>query len=312
MKKLIALLSAALMIAALLTPALAAGKAKDITSTAKVATVVEMYEGKLEIIRSDAQFIAAPSYTNKSSEAGWSAPGTGTRTFNISGADKWTQYFKDGFMDSLKNGIAAFHYDCIWSNITGPMKYSVSIPETGEYEIVVVGAAQIKPENVDKDAQDRGFCLSFDGGEKSQVNVSDTLAIFRDYTYDYSVSSAKGASVLKTSKGQNSQVYQMSYIYNLKFQLGKGTHTLEFWHLEYSGNETLGGNSTRMNLAGFYVQKVPEVKTTAATTKAAAATAAATKAAAASSAKTADVSVVIAAVLVTSAAAVVTIRRRKK
>ncbi len=192
------------------------------------------------------------------------------------------------------------------------MKYSVTIPETGEYEIIVVGAAQIKAENVDKDAQDRGFCISFDGGEKNQVNVSDTLATFRDYTYDYTVSSAKGASVLKTSKGQNSQVYQMSYIYNLKFQLGKGTHTLEFWHLEYSGNETLGGNSTRMNLAGFYVQKVPVVVTTAAaTTKAAATTAAAAKAAT-TSAKTADASVIIASVMVTAAATAIVIRRKRK
>ncbi len=121
MKKLIAILAVTLMLVSLLTPAFAAGKAKDITSTAKFATVVEMYEGKLEIIRSDAQFIAAPSYTNKSTESGWTAPGTGTRKFNISGADKWTKYFKDNFMDSLDKSVAAFHYDCIWSR-TSPVR----------------------------------------------------------------------------------------------------------------------------------------------------------------------------------------------
>ena len=136
MKKLTAILVITLMLASLLTPSYAADKATDIPSKAKFMTVVDMYESKTQIIRPDAQFIAAPSYTNKSTETDWKAPGSGTRSFTITGADKWEKFFNDNFLASLDKGTAKFNYDCVWSNITGPMKYNLTIPETGNYEIV--------------------------------------------------------------------------------------------------------------------------------------------------------------------------------
>ena len=59
--------------------ATSAAKARDITDEVKVATVIEMYQNKLPIVRADAIFMDANDYTNDTKAADWTAPGTGVR-----------------------------------------------------------------------------------------------------------------------------------------------------------------------------------------------------------------------------------------
>ncbi|MBQ2512324.1 MAG: hypothetical protein II534_03120 [Clostridia bacterium] len=260
--------------------ATSAAKARDITDEVKVATVIEMYQNKLPIVRADAIFMDANDYTNDTKAADWSAPGTGTRQITVVGDTGWTNFNNDQnfWIDADKEG-ALFMYPCIWSNISGPMTYDFEIKEDGLYEFVVVGCAQIKEENVGNDAKDRGFSISVDGGEKVQVNISDTLGVFRDYSYTYSIEEAKAAEIT-TANGVNSKFFQLCYYYNIVMDLKKGQHTFEYWHLEYSGAEDLHAvNGSRLNYAGAYVQAAltdaelasyvyPEVTTEEPTTKA--------------------------------------------
>ena len=129
------------------------------------------------------------------------------------------------------------------------------VEEAGTYELVFVGAAQIKEENVDNDGKDRGFVFRVDNGELRQVNVSDTSGTFREYAYEYSGADLEDTKI-QTANGVNSYYYQMTYYYGIQVELTAGEHTLEFYHLFYSG-ETLfeSGNGTRLNFAGAYVQK---------------------------------------------------------
>lgn len=229
-------------------------RAKDITSSAKVSTVIEMYNAKLPVIRSDAQFIPANDYINSPYEEGWKDPGTGTRSINIDGVPGWERYFNDNFLYEIDNGLAQFDYPCIWTNIQGPLKYSFTVEKDGVYEFVIVGAGQIRDDYVDNDSKDRGFCISVDGGKKQQVNLSDTLAAFRNYTYTYTMSE-EVASQINTPNGINSRNLQMTYTYNIFVNLTKGEHVFEFWQLEYSGDINLSGvNTSRINYAGVYVE----------------------------------------------------------
>ena len=244
--------------------ATSAAKARDITDEVKVATVIEMYQNKLPIVRADAIFMDANDYTNDTKAADWSAPGTGTRQITVVGDTGWTNFNNDQnfWIDADKEG-ALFMYPCIWSNISGPMTYDF----------------EIKEENVGNDAKDRGFSISVDGGEKVQVNISDTLGVFRDYSYTYSIEEAKAAEIT-TANGVNSKFFQLCYYYNIVMDLKKGQHTFEYWHLEYSGAEDLHAvNGSRLNYAGAYVQAAltdaelasyvyPEVTTEEPTTKA--------------------------------------------
>ncbi len=229
-------------------------RAKDITSSVKVSTVIEMYNGKLPVVRSDAQFIPAADYINSADEEGWKDPGTGTRSINIDGVPGWEKYFNDDFLYGIDDGFASFDYPCIWTGIHGPLKYSFTIETDGVYEFVIVGAAQIKDNQVDNDEKDRGFCISVDGGKKQQVNLSDTLAVYRNYTYTYTMSEEVAAQI-NTQNGINSLDYQMAYTYNIFVDLTKGEHIFEFWHLEYSGDfDHSDYSNSRINYAGVYVE----------------------------------------------------------
>lgn len=254
MKKVLTIVLSAIVVLSLFVPALAA-PATDLTGEAKVATVIEMYSQQLPIVRLDAQFMAAPDYLNSAADEGWKDPGTGTRSINIDGVPEWKPYFNDDFLYEIDDGFASFDYPCIWSNIPGPMRYSFTVDKDDIYEFVIVGAAQITEANVDNDAKDRGFSISVDGGDKVQVNISDTLAAFRSYTYTYDMKEEQAAQI-KTTNGVNSQNYQMCYIYNIEMPLTKGEHVFEYWHLEYSGENNLSEvNGSRLNYAGAYVQR---------------------------------------------------------
>ena len=186
----------------------------------------------------------------------WKAPGNKIRDISIDEVD-WQPYFYDDFLydNEITDNFAMFGYDCIWSEIPGSMNYNFSVPKDDLYEFVVVGAGQITEANLDVDAKDRGFSFSIDGGAKSQVNLSDTLAIFRDYTYSYKRADAVEAQI-KTTNGENSKVYQMCYVYNIVVPLTKGEHVFNFYHLEYSGETNVSqSTSSRLNFAGFYVQR---------------------------------------------------------
>ena len=257
MKKLYALLMSAVLCASMCVSASAAEKAEDITDKVSVSTAIEMYSNKLPIVRMDAIHLPAQEFENDYADAEFKEPGMGDRFVTVSDVT-WEDYFGDYYINYLEEGTASFWYPMIWSNITGPMIYTFNVDEAGTYEFVVVGAAQIKPENIGNDAKDRGFCISVDGGQKYQVNISDTQGAFSsDYIYDYTPADVASTNVVNAETGATtSHVYQVAYWYNITMELDKGEHVLEYWGLEYSG-ETDHSTSTgsRLNYAGTYIQK---------------------------------------------------------
>ena len=258
MKKLTALLVAIVLLFNVMAIMASAEYARptDITADIKWVTAYDMYAGKLPVVRADAVFMPAYDYDPALIA---SAPGSGLRmiTFTDWEAAGMENYFDDYF--NLGDGF--FGYDAVWANSGsdpydhGRLSYKFTVEEAGTYELVIVGCGQIKAENVDNDAKDRGFVYQIDGGEMFQVNISDTAGTFRDYTYDYD-KAALEAGTITTTNGVNSQLYQMVYYYGMQMYLEPGEHTLDYYHLFYSG-ETLfeSGNGPRLNYAGAYVQK---------------------------------------------------------
>ena len=225
----------------------------DITATTKCVTLYEMYEKKLPIVRADAVFIPAVEY-----EAA-TAPGSGMRTITITDwAEKgMTAYFDDYF--NLGDGF--FMYDGVWANSVkdpydhGLMTYSFNVPETGTYEIVFLGCAQITEANLDNNEKDRGFAFQIDDGDIMQVNISDTEGTFREYSYNYNKADLE-AGRLYTTNGVNNKYYQPTYYYGIQIALTAGSHTLDFYHLFTSGDFAfVSGNGPRLNYFGAYVQK---------------------------------------------------------
>lgn len=258
-------------------------KPTDITDQMKYVTAYEMYAGKLPIVRDDAIFMAGNEYD---AAVIGKAPGSGARQIQFTDwAEKGFEYY---FEDQFNLGDGDFYYDtAVWANCAddvddrGQMLYHFKVEEAGTYELVFVGAAQIKADAVDNDAKDRGFTYSVDGGELKQVNISDTKGIFRDYSYIYSGAELE-AGTLPVTNGENSQYYQVCYYYGFTVDLTAGDHTLEYYHLFYSGDAphskaTENGNTSRLNYMGAYVQKYltdaelanykyPEIATTQETT----------------------------------------------
>ncbi len=225
----------------------------DITNNTKWVTLYEMYEKKLPIVRADAVFIPSIEY-----EAA-TAPGSGMRTITITDwAEKgMTAYFDDYF--NLGDGF--FMYDGVWANSVadpydhGLMSYTFNVAETGTYEIVFLGCAQITDANLDNDQKDRGFAFQIDDGDIMQVNISDTEGIFREYSYNYNKADLE-AGRLYTTNGVNNKYYQPTYYYGIQIALTAGSHTLDFYHLFSSGDYAFeSGNGPRLNYFGAYVQK---------------------------------------------------------
>lgn len=258
MKKLFAILMSALLCASMCVSASAADKAEDITDQVSVSTVIEVYQNKLPVVRTDAILLTAQEFDNDYGDPEFKEPGMGDRFVTINGTDSWTNYFGDYYLSYMEDGSASFWYPMIWQNITGPMTYTFSVDEDGTYEFVVVGCAQIKAENVGNDEKDRGFCLSVDGGQKYQVNISDTQGAFTsDYIYDYSIDDVAATNHVDEATGVvTSDVYQVAYWYNITMDLKAGDHVLEYWGLEYSGEtDHSASTGSRLNYAGTYVQK---------------------------------------------------------
>ena len=135
------------------------------------------------------------------------------------------------------------------------MEYSFTVEEAGIYEIVFVGCAQIKDDAVDNDAKDRGFAFSIDNGEIQQVNISDTSGVFREYSYAYSKADIEAGTIV-TTNGVNNKYFLPTYYYGIQLNLTAGSHTLQYYHLFYSGETVFeSGNSSRLNFMGAYVQK---------------------------------------------------------
>ena len=226
---------------------------RDITDEIKWITAYDMYMEKLPIVRDDSVFIYPTDYDAAT------VPGSGIREITFTDWEEadMEEYFDDYF--SLGDGY--FVYDAVWAKSVdvpydhGLMTYTFEVAEAGTYELVFVGAAQIKEEDVNNDAKDRGFAFSVDGGERRQINISDTSGTFREYAYEYGGADLEDTKI-QTANGVNSYYYQMTYYYGIQVELTAGEHTLEFYHLFYSG-ETLfeSGNGTRLNFAGAYVQK---------------------------------------------------------
>lgn len=255
MKKLFAILMSAVLCASMCVSVSAA--AEDITDKVSVSTAIEMYSNKLPIVRMDAIHLPAQEFENDYADADFKEPGMGDRFVNVTDVT-WEDYFGDYYINYFEDGTAGFWYPMIWSNITGPMIYTFNIEEAGTYEFVVVGAAQIKPENIGNDAKDRGFCISVDGGQKYQVNISDTQGAFSgDYVYDYSPADVAATNNVNAETGvTTSQVYQVAYWYNITMELDKGEHVFEYWGLEYSGEtDHSASTGSRLNYAGTYIQK---------------------------------------------------------
>ncbi len=262
MKKILSLAIVLILAVAMCLPTFAteAAPAEDITADVKFATAMEIYTGFLPVVRTDAQFIAYDTYVNGGDE-NFKAPGTGQRTITLMGFP-FVNFFNDNFVVDIskKDEYVLMQYPACWQNNYtngSPAKfvYNVDIPKDGIYEFVVVGCAQIKEADVDNDAKDRGFSISVDGQNKKQVNISDTQLTFRDYSYEYSVDDVKNTNIT-TANGVNSKYFQVGYVYNITYELTKGTHTIEFYHLETSGgNRVDGGNSSRLNFMGMYVQE---------------------------------------------------------
>jgi hypothetical protein len=254
MKKITAILIAIFMLANMMAVVASANALPtDITSQIQWVTAYEMYEKKLPIVRADAVFMNAMDYTAAT------APGSGIRMCTIT---DWAErgleeYFDDYFHD----GDGFFFYDAVWANSVadpydhGLMEYSFSVEEAGIYEIVFVGCAQIKAENVDLNEKDRGFAFSIDNGEIQQVNISDTLGIFREYKYEVDKATYE-ANILPTTNGVNHQLFLPTYYYGIQLNLTAGSHTLQFYHLFSSGEYAFeSGNGPRLNYMGAYVQK---------------------------------------------------------
>ena len=138
---------------------------------------------KLPVVRLDAVFVHAQDYDMALAKA---APGNGNRTVTFT--DWNLPYFFD---DPFNLGEGVFYYDNVkWQNPAnkedvndhGTLTYDIEVKEAGTYEFVVLGCAQITEANLDVDAKDRGFCYSIDGGPMYQVNISDTLGVFRRRT----------------------------------------------------------------------------------------------------------------------------------
>lgn len=239
--------------------------AVDITDQVKFASVVQTYKDRLPIVRADAELIAGNSHRTDS--ANYVAPGGGTRNITVTDFDQ-TNCMDMLQFDPFYNIDLAIDKDplpgvwsyggCVWANVPvdgdknpigkALLVYDFEVAEAGTYEFVFVGAAQIKPGDMNNDAKDRGFTYSIDGGSKYQVNVSDSPLVFNfdKYNYDYTTEQAL------TTK----DFYQMGYVYGITAELTAGKHTLEFMHLEYSGDTvTDGSNNSRINLAGIFVQK---------------------------------------------------------
>ena len=258
MKKLLAILMITALIVSMFTFTSSAADAlpQDITADVKWVTAYDMYAQKLPIVRADAVFIPAPEY-DASKVA--KAPGAGMRTITFT---DWEAAGMEFYFDDYFNlGDGYFMYDAVWANSNeteydhGLLQYTFEVEEAGTYELVVVGCAQIKAENLDVDEKDRGFAFSFDGGEIKQVNISDTEGIFRDYSYTYGKAELD-ATKQTTTNGVNSQYYQMTYFYGIPVELTAGTHTFEYYHLFSSGEFVFqSGNGPRLNYAGAYVQK---------------------------------------------------------
>ena len=226
---------------------------RDITDDIKWITAYDMYMQRLPVVRDDAVFIHPMDYEAST------APGSGIRDIIFT---DWEEVgMEEYFDDYFSFGDGYFTYDAVWANSVsdpydhGLMSYTFEVEEDGTYELVFVGTAQIKEENVDNDGKDRGFVFSVDSGELRQVNISDTSGTFREYAYEYSGADLEDTKI-QTVNGVNSYYYQMTYYYGIQVELTAGEHTLEFYHLFYSG-ETLfeSGNGTRLNFAGAYVQK---------------------------------------------------------
>ena len=257
MKKLLAILMITTLIVSMMTfTSSAADRPVDITADVKCITAYDMYAQKLPIVRADAVFIPAPEY-DQSKVA--KAPGAGMRTITFT---DWEAAGMEFYFDDYFNlGDGYFMYDAVWANSNeteydhGLLQYTFEVEEAGTYELVVVGCAQIKADAVDNDEKDRGFAFSFDGGEIRQVNISDTLGIFRDYSYNYDKAELDATKEV-TANGENSKHYQMAYYYGIPVELTAGTHTFEYYHLFYSGEFNFeSGNGPRLNYAGAYVQK---------------------------------------------------------
>jgi hypothetical protein len=254
MKKITAILIAIFMLANMMAVVASANALPtDITNQIQWVTAFEIYEKKLPIVRADAVFMNAMDYTAAT------APGSGIRMCTIT---DWAErgleeYFDDYFHD----GDGFFFYDAVWANSTkepydhGLMTYNFSVEEAGIYEIVFVGCAQIKAENVDLNEKDRGFAFSIDNGDIQQVNISDTLGIFREYKYEVDKATYE-ANILPTTNGVNHQLFLPTYYYGIQLNLTAGSHTLEFYHLFSSGDFVFeSGNGPRLNYFGAYVQK---------------------------------------------------------
>ena len=238
-----------------------ATKPTDITADIKWVTAYDMYANKLPVVRADAIFMYADEYDT--SLVG-KLPGSGLRmiTFTDWESAGLTNYFNDVFY--VENGT--FAYNAVWANNSqdgdasapydhGRLSYTFEVPEDGTYELVIVGCGQIKAENVDNDSKDRGFTYQIDGGELFQVNISDTPGAFVAYEYDYDKATLESTAIT-TTNGVNSYKYQMVYYYGMQMYLTAGTHTLDYYHLFYSGEHVFeSGNGPRLNYAGAFVQK---------------------------------------------------------
>lgn len=266
MKKLMVFVTLfALLLAATVLPASAAvvdastlEKPEDITADVKWVTLYDLYAQKLPVVRADAQLILANDYDM--ALVGKAASGQ-ARTIQITDwAEKGFTSFFDNYFD-LADGDFCFD-SATWANkVDGDtwddrarLTYTFSVDEAGTYELVFIGCAEIKAENVDNDAKDRGFAFSVDDGKIRQVNISDTRGIFRGYNYTYSGADLE-SKMETTTNGVNSGFYEPTYYYGITVDLTAGSHTLEFYHLFYSGDTQMTGNGARLNFMGFYVEK---------------------------------------------------------
>ena len=282
MKKIVAILiMAALLVSMLTFTTSAADLPEDITADVKWITSYDMYEQKLPVVRADAVMINAMDYD---ATLVAKAPGSGIRTITFS---DWATSGMESYFDDYYNlGDGDFFYEAVWANSGsepydhGILKYTFEVEEAGTYELVIVGAAQIKDDAVDNNEKDRGFAYSIDGGAIKQVNISDTLGTFRNYDYVYGKAELEATKQV-TTNGVNSTYYQPTYYYGMQMELTAGTHTLEYYHLFYSGDYVFeSGNGPRLNFCGAFVQKYlseaefdayvyPEVTTLETTTEAA-------------------------------------------
>lgn len=259
MKKITAALVAFMLLVnmmAVMASANATAQVTDITPDIKWTTAYDMYANKLAIVRADAVFIPCDEYDSTKIAK---APGSGVRSIII---EDWAAKGMENYFDDYFNlGDGYFAYDAVWANSGsdpydyGRLSYTFEVAEAGVYELVIVGCAQIKEADVDNDAKDRGFAVQVDGGDIQQVNISDTLGIFRDYTYEYDKEKLD-AGLQYTTNGVNSKYFQPTYYYGIQLNLTAGTHTLDYYHLFSSGElQFESGNGSRLNYMGAYVQK---------------------------------------------------------